>query len=87
MNFYQQQHGLQETNNGYTDRLHEPLNFEEDDSHRHKASSSFPGTLYFILQESDGASTNEIVGWKPHGRCFRIHNEERFVEEIMSRYV
>jgi hypothetical protein len=32
--------------------------------------------------EADGLS--HIVSWQPHGRCFVVHKQKEFVEQILS---
>lgn len=34
--------------------------------------------------ERDGL--DNIIGWLPHGRSFKIHNQKEFVEQILPKY-
>lgn len=48
----------------------------------------FPSKLYRMLLELESDPNhdgNDIIAWKPHGRCFVIRDETRFIEEIMKK--
>jgi len=49
-------------------------------------SSPFPAVLHNMLEcaEADGYAT--IVSWQPHGRAFLVHDQSRFVSEVMPQY-
>ena len=51
-----------------------------------RTQDSFPVKLHKIIDiiERDGLS--EIVSWTSHGRAFKVHNNDRFIKEIMSKY-
>lgn len=44
----------------------------------------FPLRLSNML-ESNGSDLSDIVSWQSHGRCFRVHDQKRFVSEVMPR--
>jgi len=47
----------------------------------------FPEKLHEMLQDSECNDwTPSIVSWQPHGRAFRVHNVEKFVEHILPKY-
>ena len=58
----------------------------------------FPTQLYKMLTEiensqgaaADAESTGEsfvkIVSWQPHGKCFLIHNEDKFSNKVLPKY-
>ena len=46
---------------------------------------SFPAKLHYMLNEIEKDGFDHIVSWQPHGRCFVIHNTDRFVKEILGR--
>ena len=49
----------------------------------------FPEKLYKLLEMADhqkfGCSSN-AVSWMPHGRAFKIHDEEVFMKEIVPMF-
>ena len=47
----------------------------------------FPEKLYLMLQGVAKEGLEDIVSWQPHGRCFAVHDPQRFIEEVMPRYV
>ena len=48
--------------------------------------SSYTMRIHEMLENAEKEGHNrDIVGWLPHGRAFKIHNEKRFVT-IMPRY-
>lgn len=46
----------------------------------------FPEKVYIMLEETEKAGQTEIVGWLSHGRAWKIHDQDRFVKEIMPVY-
>ena len=48
-----------------------------------KCMAPFPRALHNILED---ASTESIISWCPHGRAFKIHDKNAFVNEIMPRH-
>ena len=47
----------------------------------------FPEKLYLMLAGVQKEGLEDVVSWQPHGRCFAVHQPQRFVEEVMPRYV
>eukprot|EP00934_Nitzschia_sp_Nitz4_P002679 Nitzschia sp. Nitz4//scaffold22_size323478//22591//25338//NITZ4_000495-RA/size323478-processed-gene-0.381-mRNA-1//1//CDS//3329542899//2669//frame0 len=43
-------------------------------------------TIHEMLEDADAEHHTHIVSWQPHGRAFKIHNEELFVRDVMPRY-
>lgn len=71
----------------YADRLHEPVTFDgPNDINPSRASSTFPGTLYFILLHSEENGTSHIISWQPHGRSFIIHDQKKMVNQVLPKY-
>ena len=73
----------------YTDRLHEPPSTNgraQDSNERSRVSTAFPGLLYFILQNSEAEGFSGLISWQPHGRSFRIHDQNGFSEQVMMKY-
>lgn len=42
--------------------------------------------IHEMLEDAEKEQQTHIVSWQPHGRAFRIHKEQEFVEQIMPRY-
>ena len=42
--------------------------------------------LHFELENIEEDGKHDIMGWMPHGRSFRIHDRERFIDEILPNY-
>lgn len=36
-----------------------------------------------MLSELQKDGLDDVVSWQPHGRCFRVHKQKRFVKEIL----
>jgi hypothetical protein len=45
----------------------------------------FPVKLHYVLSmlETDGLA--HIASWAPHGRCFKVHNTDEFVEKVLAQ--
>ena len=43
----------------------------------------FPYRLYKMLKAAEEERFEEIVSWQSHGRCFLLHQPEKFVKEVM----
>lgn len=48
--------------------------------------STYVLTIHEMLEDADAEQHTHIVSWQPHGRAFKIHDEELFIQEIMPRY-
>lgn len=49
-------------------------------------SIPFPMKLYDMLNGIEKERKTHIVSWQPHGRCFVVHNQRLFVEDVMQKY-
>mmetsp|Transcript_27951 Transcript_27951/g.43422 ORF Transcript_27951/g.43422 Transcript_27951/m.43422 type:complete len:445 (-) Transcript_27951:254-1588(-) len=49
-------------------------------------TETFPVKLHKLLDQIEGTELSSIVSWQPHGRAFIVHNQFRFVEEILAKY-
>jgi HSF-type DNA-binding len=49
-------------------------------------SSPFPIILHSMLERADTQGYSHIVSWQPHGRAFHVHDQARFVAEIMPLF-
>ena len=46
----------------------------------------FPQRLYTMLMKCEGFNLKEVVSWQSHGKSFKIHNTEMFVEQILPLF-
>lgn len=49
------------------------------------AEQSFPFQLHLMLGELEAVGLSDVLSWQSHGRCFLVHNKERFVKEVLPR--
>lgn len=47
---------------------------------------SFPVLLHQMLSSAQQEHFDHIVSWQPHGRCFRVHKPQLFVDLVMPRF-
>jgi hypothetical protein len=50
------------------------------------ADSTYVLRIHEMLEDAEKEGNQDIVSWQPHGRAFRIHKEQEFVENVMPRY-
>jgi len=46
----------------------------------------FPAKLYEMLDYAEDAGLSDAVSWLPHGRAFKIHNQEKFMSDVANRF-
>ena len=56
-------------------------------STRTTSSPVFPLKLHETLTQIENDGYDDIIGWLPHGRSFKIHKQKEFTEIILPRYV
>jgi hypothetical protein len=39
-----------------------------------------------MLDHVKAAGLDDVISWASHGRCFSIHNPDRFVDDVLPRY-
>jgi hypothetical protein len=75
----------------YRDYSNEQPQPEERDcwalSTRTTSSPVFPLKLHETLTQIDKDGYDDIIGWLPHGRSFKIHKQKEFTDIILPRYV
>lgn len=90
------------TNNRYHDRCREANPMNDDSlsrdhamgsvmqsrkrGHRPGAANLFPSKLHVMLASAEADGFDHIVSWQPHGRCFKVHQPSRFVDEILPKW-
>jgi hypothetical protein len=74
----------------YRDYSHEhPLPDEldlMDAGNTRTVNAAFPLKLHETLSLIEKDGNDHIVGWLPHGRSFKIHQQKEFVEMILPQY-
>jgi hypothetical protein len=63
-----------------------PTTNKEEATGNNRGDGTYVLRLYEMLEDSEKEGHQHIVSWQPHGRAFRIHKEEEFVQQIMPRY-
>jgi len=51
-----------------------------------RSQDPFPVKLHKIIDRIESNGLSSIVSWCPHGRAFKIHDNNLFEKEVMSRY-
>lgn len=46
----------------------------------------FPWKLHVLLDEAEEGDFHNIVSWLPNGIAFKVHNKERFSDEVLPKY-
>lgn len=49
-------------------------------------NAAFPLKLHEILSQIERDGYDNIIGWLPHGRSFKIHKQKEFVDTILPKY-
>jgi HSF-type DNA-binding len=68
----------------YHDRAQQDKSLDRDRPYR-IPNALFPAKLHYVLRDAKLNGWEDIVSWAPHGRCFAIHNPNKFVTEIMPQ--
>lgn len=50
------------------------------------AQASFPLKLQRILDRAEATGMKDIISWQEHGRAFLVHDPDRFILEVVSKY-
>jgi hypothetical protein len=50
-------------------------------------NARFPEQLHRALSEMASEELDYIASWQPHGRSFKIHDTQAFVQLVLGRYV
>jgi HSF-type DNA-binding len=48
--------------------------------------SIFPVQMHYALEDMERNGQSHIASWRPHGRCFQVHDREAFTTTILPRY-
>lgn len=49
-------------------------------------NAAFPLKLHETLKIIEDDGLDHVIGWMPHGRSFKIHKHQEFVEEVLPKY-
>jgi hypothetical protein len=64
--------------------LHQEEHTQEPPSMaNHSGEQNFPVKLHYMLNELEKDGMDDIVSWQPHGRCFHVHKQQQFVEQVL----
>jgi hypothetical protein len=47
---------------------------------------AFPTRLHYVLSDLEKDGLGHIASWQPHGRCFIVHDLERFITDVLMRW-
>jgi hypothetical protein len=50
------------------------------------ASSTFPLVLHQMLEDAETHGFSDIIAWLPHGRAWKVVNQDRFIKEVMPQF-
>jgi hypothetical protein len=78
-------HGFQ-ANDMIRDSLRQTLPQAKKLGQRAVAGHLFPARLHMMLSSAESQQFDHIVSWQPHGRCFKVHQPLRFVNEVMPTW-
>jgi hypothetical protein len=67
----------------YHDHANEVEIVAENSGESKAGEESFPYKLHYMLTELESDGMDDIVSWRPHGRCFLVHNQKAFVEQVL----
>jgi hypothetical protein len=56
---------------------------EEHTSMNRGGEQNFPVKLHYMLNELEKDGMDDIVSWQPHGRCFLVHKQQQFVDQVL----
>jgi hypothetical protein len=48
-----------------------------------RGEENFPVKLHYMLTELETDGMADVVAWQPHGRCFLVHKQQQFVEQVL----
>ena len=49
-------------------------------------NAAFPLKLHETLSVIEKDGLDHVIGWMPHGRSFKIHKHQEFVDDILPKY-
>jgi hypothetical protein len=67
----------------YHDHANEVEKVAENSEESNAVEESFPYKLHYMLTELETDGMDDIVSWQPHGRCFLVHDQKAFVDQVL----
>ena len=62
------------------------VSYQNDRNPKGAMAGPFPVKLHKLLDHIEQDGLAHVVLWQPHGRCFVVHNQQKFVDVIMPLY-
>jgi hypothetical protein len=53
---------------------------------RQERPTHFPSILHSILSKAEQYGYSHIISWRAHGRCFHVHDRDKFVNDVMPLF-
>lgn len=47
------------------------------------SEQNFPVKLHYVLSDLAKDGLDYIVSWQPHGRCFIVHDQNKFATDVL----
>jgi hypothetical protein len=57
--------------------------YPEEHTQPSHGEENFPVKLHYMLTELETDGMDGIISWQPHGRCFIVHKQQQFVEQVL----
>jgi HSF-type DNA-binding len=48
-----------------------------------RGEQNFPVKLLYVIEELEKDGLDHVISWQPHGRCFIVHKQKEFVENVL----
>jgi len=55
-------------------------------SHHGSTSETFPYRLYRMIEDAHAEGNSDIIQFMPHGRAFRVEDQDALVDQLLPRY-
>lgn len=52
-----------------------------------QSNCGFPSQLFALLEQVEDDGMAHVVSWQPHGRAFKVHRKQQFVDDVLPLYV
>jgi HSF-type DNA-binding len=47
----------------------------------------FPAKLHYVLEQVEKDGGRDVIAWRSHGRAFLVKDREKFVKDLLPKYV
>jgi hypothetical protein len=65
------------------DPHHKQIEEHTQSSSMNRGEQNFPVMLHYMLNELMKDGMDNVVSWQPHGRCFLVHKQQQFVDQVL----